>query len=152
MSVFQKKMKIINQTSLNNVYFSLKSTWKIKFHLLMVFLSGVIVLPIQQAKSEEIFLKCTGKYEINRGALIKPDWEISFISINLNGLKSSIQDKGINKEGRTLVRRNSYTITIRDNANRVKTKYKINANHGTFIVNYPQRKRTLIGTCQKSRG
>ena len=123
-----------------------------KFRLIFVMLSGVLLLPLQQTRSEEIFLKCIGKYEINRGALIKPDWETSYLTINLDGLISTIDDKGIKKEGRTLIRRNSYTITQRDNRNRVKNIYKINGTHSTYTVESPQKNRTLIGTCQKGRG
>ena len=123
-----------------------------KLSLITVFLSGVILVPIQEAKSENLFLKCTGKFEINRGELIKPDWETSYLTINLDGLTSTIYDKGIKKEGRTLIRNSSYTITHRDNRNRIESKYKINGTHGTYIVNYPQRNKTLIGTCQKGRG
>ena len=122
------------------------------FRCILVLLSGVLFLPLQQTRSEEIFLKCIGKYEINRGALIKPDWETSYITINLDGLMSTIDEKGIKKEGRTLIRRNSYTITQRDNRNRVKNIYKINGTYGTYTVESPQRNRTLIGTCQKGRG
>ena len=122
------------------------------FRCILVLLSGVLLLPLQQNRSEELFLKCVGKYEINRGALIKPDWETSYLTINLDGLISTIVDKGIKKEGRTLIRRNSYTIKHRDNRNRVKNIYKINGNHGTYSVESPQRNRTLIGTCQKGRG
>ena len=110
------------------------------------------MVPFQQNRSEELFLKCVGKYEINRGALIKPDWETSYLTINLDGLISTIVDKGIKKEGRTLIRRNSYTITHRDDRNSVMDIYKINGKHGTFSVESPQRNRTLIGTCQKGRG
>ncbi|MFL2867540.1 MAG: hypothetical protein ACJZ78_01880 [Prochlorococcus marinus] len=123
-----------------------------KFPIILVLLSGALLLPLQQIRSAEIFLKCTGKYEINRGALIKPDWETSYLTINLNGLISTIDEKGIKKEGRTLIRRNSYTITHRDNRNSVKNIYKINGTHGTFTVESPQSKKTLIGTCQKGRG
>ena len=123
-----------------------------KFHFNLVLLSGLLLVPLQQTRSEELFLKCVGKYEINRGALIKPDWETSYLTINLDGLISTIVDKGIKKEGRTLIRRNLYTITHRDNRNGVKTIYKINGNHGTYSVESPQRNRTLIGTCQKGRG
>ena len=123
-----------------------------KLSLITVFLSGVILVPIQEAKSENLFLKCTGKFEINRGELIKPDWETSYLTINLDGLISHIEDKGTKKEGRTLIRRNSYTITNRDNGNRVNTKYKIHRTYGTYIVDQPQLNRTLIGTCQKGRG
>ncbi|WP_269617041.1 hypothetical protein [Prochlorococcus marinus] len=123
-----------------------------KLRFIFVLLSGVLLVPLQQTRSEVIFLKCIGKYEINRGALIKPDWETSYLTINLNGLISTIDEKGIKKEGRTLIRRNSYTITHRDNRNSVKDIYKINGKHGTYSVESPQRNRTLIGTCQKGRG
>ena len=132
---------------------NLTRTIQIKwFRFISFLISGVFLLPVQESRSEDIFLKCTGKYEINRGALIKPDWETSYISINLDGLISKIDDKGIKKEGRTLNRRNSYTITHRDNKNKVKNIYKINETHGTYIVEFPQKNRILIGTCQKGRG
>tara|TARA_Y100001968_G_scaffold16201_1_gene12905 strand:+ start:2276 stop:2626 length:351 start_codon:yes stop_codon:yes gene_type:complete len=115
-------------------------------------ISGLLFLPLQQTRSKEIFLKCIGKYEINRGPLIKPDWETSYLTINLDGLKSTIDEKGIKKEGRTMIRRNSYTITHRDNRNRVKNIYKINGTHGTYTVESPQRNKILLGTCQKGRG
>ena len=123
-----------------------------KIHFNLVLLSGLLLVPLQQTRSEELFLKCVGKYEINRGALIKPDWETSYLTINLDGLISTIVDKGIKKEGRTLIRRNSYTITQRDNRNSVRNIYKINGKYGTYSVESPQRYRTLIGTCQKGRG
>ena len=124
----------------------------IKFRLILILLTGVLVLPFQQSRSEELFLKCIGKYEINRGSLIKPDWETSYLTINLDGLISIIEDRGIEKEGRTLIRANSYTITHRDKRNIVKNIYKINRRHRTYIVESPQRNRTLIGTCQKGKG
>ena len=123
-----------------------------KFRFILFLLSGVLLLPLQQIRSEQIFLKCIGKYEINRGALIKPDWETSNLTINLDGLISTIDDKGIKKEGRTLIRRNSYKITHRDNRNSVKIIYKVNGTHNTYTVEFPQSNRTLIGTCQKGRG
>ena len=129
-----------------------KSTQLQKLRSVFLILSGICLVPLQQANSEEIFLKCTGKYEINRGPLIKPDWETSYLKINLNGLISSVDDKGDIKEGRTLIRRNSYTITHRDKSNKIKNIYKINGTHGTYLVEYPQISRILIGTCQKSRG
>ena len=143
-----KDIKIL----ITNIKYLIESIQTRRFHLNLVLLSGIIFLPLQQARSEDVFLKCTGKYEINRGALIKPDWETSYLTINLDGLKSTIDDKGIKKEGRTLIRRNSYTITQRDNRNSVRNIYKINGNHGTYSVESPQRNRTLIGTCQKGRG
>ncbi len=123
-----------------------------KFRFIWVLISGLLLLPLQENRSEEMFLKCIGKFEINRGALIKPDWETINLTINLDGLKSTIDDKGIKTQGRTLIRRNSYTITHRDNKNKIKTIHKINGNHGNYMVEFPQRNRTLIGTCQKSRG
>tara|TARA_Y100001968_G_scaffold269749_1_gene260648 strand:+ start:44 stop:481 length:438 start_codon:yes stop_codon:yes gene_type:complete len=145
-------MNANKQVSINNNNYSRLSFGLGNFRYILVFLTVTILLPIQLAKSEEIFLTCTGKFEINRGELIKPDWETSYLTINLDGLKSYIDDKGIKKEGRTLIRRDSYTITHRDNNNRIKTKYKINGIHGNYMVEYPQRNRTLIGTCQKGRG
>tara|TARA_Y100001968_G_C19193548_1_gene636393 strand:+ start:166 stop:603 length:438 start_codon:yes stop_codon:yes gene_type:complete len=130
-----------------NLFFKLD-----KFRFILVFIIGIILFPVQLARSEEIFLTCTGNFEINRGELIKPDWETSYLIINLDGLTSSIDDKGIKKEGSTLIKHDSYTITHRDNNKRIKTKYKINSIYGTYIVEYPQRNRTLIGTCQKGRG
>ena len=139
-----------------NEHFSIANPIYLKiyknFSFILVFLAGLMVSSIEQVQSDEIFLRCTGKYEVNRGRLIKPDWETSYLKINLDGLKSIVDDKGIKKEGRTLIRRNSYTITHRDNSNKIKTKYKIHAIHGTYVVNYPQTSRTLIGTCQKGRG
>tara|TARA_Y100001968_G_scaffold326632_1_gene370119 strand:+ start:1392 stop:1829 length:438 start_codon:yes stop_codon:yes gene_type:complete len=123
-----------------------------KLRYFFVLLSGVFLVQPQEIKSEEIFLKCIGKFEINRGALIKPDWETSYLTINLDGLISTINEKGGKKKGRTLIRRNSYTITHRDNRNRIKNIYKINGTHGTYEVESPQRNRTLIGICQKGKG
>ena len=136
-------------TNLNNIITSYSIN---KFRLILTLLAVGLLLPYQQTKSEEIFLKCIGKYEINRGYLIKPDWETSYLKINLDGLISIIDDKGIEKEGRTLIRRNSYTITHRDNRNMVKNIYKINRRYRTYIFKSPQRNRTLIGTCQKGKG
>ena len=131
----------------SNTEFSLK-----KFRFILLFLIGVITLPNQIANSEEIILKCTGKYEVNRGKLIKPDWETSYLTISLNGLISYIDHKSKRKEGRTLIRRNSYTITYRDKRNILKTKYKIHGTHGTYLVEHFDQNRTLIGTCQKGKG
>ena len=143
-----KDIKILSP----NINYLFKSIQPRRFNLNFILLSGLLLVPLQQTRSEEIFLKCVGKYEINRGALIKPDWETSYLTINLDGLISTIDDKGIKKEGRTLIRRNLYTITHRDNRNSVKNIYKINGKHGTYIVESPQRNRTLIGICQKGRG
>ena len=119
---------------------------------ILVMLSGLLSLSLQEARSAEIFLKCTGKFEINRGALIKPDWETSYLTINLYGLKSTIINKGIISKGSTRINGNSYTITDRDNKNRVINIHKINETHGTYMVEFPQENRILIGTCQKGKG
>ena len=111
-----KDIKILSP----NINYLFKSIQPRKFHLNFLLLSGLLLVPLQQTRSEEIFLKCVGKYEINRGALIKPDWETSYLTINLDGLISTIDDKGIKKEGRTLIRRNSYTITYRDNKRKME--------------------------------
>ena len=143
-----KDIKILNHI----INYLFKYIHPKKFHFNLVLLSGLLLVPLQQNRSEELFLKCVGKYEINRGALIKPDWETSYLTINLDGLMSTIDDKGIKKEGRTLIRRNSYTITQRDNRNRIKNIYMINVDHGTYMLESPQSNRTLIGTCEKGRG
>ena len=143
-----KNIKILIHNLIN-----LKSTLQHKrFLFILVWLLGLLLLPSKQIRSEEIYLKCTGKYEINRGPLIQPDWETSFLTINLDGLISKIVEKGVKKEGRTLIRRSSYTITHRDDRNRVKNIFIINRTYGTYIFESPQRNRTLIGTCQKGRG
>ncbi len=131
----------------NTKYVKLKCFRYIFFTLLTTSL-----LPLQEIRSEEIFLKCIGKFEINRGPLIKPDWETVYLTVNLNGLKSRIEKRGIQTKGRTLIRRNSYTITHRDNRNSVINIYKIHATNGTYVVESPKRNRTLIGNCQKGRG
>ena len=123
-----------------------------KFRLIFAFLTSVILIPIELAKSEEIFLKCTGKYEINRGELIKPDWETIHLTININGLTSYIDQKGTKTEGSTLIRGNSYIIKHRDNKNRIKTEYKIHKINGNYIVDHLELNRRLIGTCVKGRG
>ena len=140
------------QILIPNFNYLINSIQPQKFRFILVLLSGVLLLPLQQTRSEEIILKCIGKYEINRGPLIKPDWETSYLTINLHGLMSTVDNNGVKREGRTLIRRNSYTITHRDNRNSVKDIYKINGTHGTYTVESPQRNRTLIGTCQKGRG
>tara|TARA_B100000965_G_scaffold177892_1_gene148435 strand:+ start:7134 stop:7571 length:438 start_codon:yes stop_codon:yes gene_type:complete len=145
-------MNKINQISKTNINYSLSSFLKKKISFILLLLTGVILFPIKIVMSEEIFLTCTAKFEINRGKLIKPDWETSYLTINKDGLISTINDKGIKKEGSTLIRGNTYTITHRDSSNRIKTKYEIHRTYGTYFVNYPQRNRNLIGTCKKGRG
>tara|TARA_Y100001968_G_scaffold307740_1_gene325833 strand:+ start:412 stop:849 length:438 start_codon:yes stop_codon:yes gene_type:complete len=123
-----------------------------KFSSVLVLLSGLYLLPFQQAKSEEIFLECIGIYEINRGPLIKPDWETSYLRINLSGMISTIDDQSGVKKGRTSISGKSYRITYRDSKNNIENIYKINKTYGTYILEYPKRNKTLIGTCQKSKG
>ena len=115
-------------------------------------LTLLICVPSQSARSEEIHLICTGKYEINRGRLIKPDWETTFLSINLDGVMSKIDDGILIKKGRTLSRRGYYFITHRDNNRRVMAKYSVNKKLGNYLVKYPQTNKVLIGTCKKGRG
>ena len=145
-------MKENKHYSIANKNYSRRS-YRLK-NLTFIFLSfaGVFFYPTEIAKSEELFLTCTGKFEINRGSLIKPDWEISYITINLKGLNSSIYEKEIKKDASTLIRGDTYTITHRDIRKRITSKYKINVTHGTYIVHYLQRNRTLIGTCEKGKG
>ncbi len=120
--------------------------------LLLTILTALLWLPSQTAKSKEINLICTGKFEINRGRLIKPDWETTYLSINLDGLISTIDDGVLIKYGRTLKRRGSYYITHRDKNIRVKAKYSVNKKLGNYSVEYPLKDKILIGTCKKGRG
>ena len=145
-------MKARIKTSLSIINCSEANIRLLKLHLLLIFISGIILIPDIQAKSKEVFLKCTGKYEINRGELIKPDWETSYLKIDLNGLKSTIDEEGIKKEGTTLIRSNSYVINYRDNRNRINTIYRVNSTYDTYRVDHMKTNRILIGTCQKSRG
>ena len=145
-------MNADNKDHKPNLNYSKKFYRPEKFRFVILLITGIIFFPTEPTRSEEIFLKCTGKFEINRGELIKPDWETSYLTINLDGLTSSVDDKGIQKEGRTSISFDSYRITHRDNRNRIKAKYNVNGKYGTYIVDYPQINRTLIGTCQKSRG
>ena len=145
-------MSANNQISFSIFDYIKTSFFTKNFSFILVVLAAMLLIPAKITKSEEIFLKCTGKFEINRGKLIKPDWEISYLTINLNGIKSFINYKGVKEEGRTLIRRNTYTITHRDKSNRIKAKYKINGTYGNYVVDFPKSNRTLIGTCQKGRG
>ena len=145
-------MNTTKQISSTHINYLSTTSFLNSFSFILIFLTGVSLIPIQTTKSHELFLKCTGKFEINRGELIKPDWETSYLTINLHELQSYIDDNGIKKAGITMIKREKYTITHRDNNNRIKTKYKINADQGNYTVDYPQRNRTLIGTCQKGRG
>tara|TARA_B100000214_G_C23700258_1_gene504932 strand:+ start:175 stop:612 length:438 start_codon:yes stop_codon:yes gene_type:complete len=134
--------------------FKVLSTSKFVDRFLLIFslISAGLLLPFNESKSEAIFLKCIGKFELNRGALIKPDWETSFFTINLDGSQSTIYDKVTRKKGNTLIRRNSYTIIHRDDNNTINNIYKINRTYGNYIVESPKNNRVLIGTCQKGRG
>ncbi len=118
----------------------------------LAFLSALLWLPSQTAKSEEIYLKCTGKFELNRGILIKPDWETNYLSINTEGLISKIKEPFSTIKGRTRYRRGSYYITHRDENRRVKAKHSVNSKMGIYSVEYPQENRILIGNCEKGRG
>tara|TARA_Y100001968_G_C19404596_1_gene742937 strand:+ start:965 stop:1402 length:438 start_codon:yes stop_codon:yes gene_type:complete len=144
----KKNIKI----SFENCASFLKSNQFHIFRSVLVIFSGIYLLSFQQAKSEEIFLECTGTYEINRGPLIKPDWETSYLRINLNGLISTVDDQSGIKKGRTSTSGKSYRITHRDSKNNIENIYKINKTYGTYILEYPKKNRKLIGTCQKSRG
>lgn len=119
---------------------------------LLIILVAMLSQYSQIAKSEKIYLKCLGKFEIDRGKLIKPDWEITYLRINKNGLMSTIDNGGVRTEGRTSKRGDSYIITHRDKSYRVKAKYIFNEMYGTYSVNYPEKNKILIGTCQKGRG
>ena len=144
----KKNIKI----SFENCASFLKSNQFHIFRSVLVLFSGIYLLSFQQAKSEEIFLECTGTYEINRGPLIKPDWETSYLRINLNGLISTVDAQSGKKKGRTSISGKSYRITHRDNKNNIENIYKINKAYDTYIVEYPKKNRILIGFCQKSRG
>ena len=119
---------------------------------LLAVLTAFLWLPSQTAISEEIHLICTGQFELNRGRLIKPDWETTFLSINLDGIMSTINDGLSIEKGRTLIRRGSYYITHRDENTRVKAKYTVNKKLGNYSAEYPQKNKLLIGTCEKGRG
>ena len=141
-----------NKISINNIPYVSKYLMVNNFRFILIFLSGIIFIPHQLVKSDEIFLSCTARFEINRGELIKPDWETIYLKINVDELKSYIDDKGIKKEGNTKIRGNTYIITHKNRNNKIESKYKINGTHGNYKVEYPQRNRALIGTCQKGRG
>ena len=81
-----------------------------------------------------------------------PDWETSYLRINLNGLISTVDAQSGKKKGRTSISGKSYRITHRDNKNNIENIYKINKAYDTYIVEYPKKNRILIGFCQKSRG
>ena len=65
---------------------------------------------------------------------------------------SLINDGIVIKKGRTLIRRGSYKITHRDKNRRIKAKYIVNKRFGNYLVEFPQKNKVLIGTCEKGRG
>ncbi len=70
----------------------------------------------------------------------------------MDGLTSYIDHKGTRTEGKTLIRRKSYIIKHRNNKNKLKSNYKIDAIHGNYMVDHLEFNRRLIGTCEKGRG
>ena len=119
---------------------------------LLAVLTALLWVQSPTAKAEGIHLICTGKFELNRGRLIKPDWETTYLSISIDGIMSTVNDNVSIKKGRTLRRRGSYYITLRDKNRRIKAKYIVNKKLGNYSVEYPQRNKVLIGTCEKGRG
>tara|TARA_Y100001978_G_C23479229_1_gene330780 strand:- start:190 stop:621 length:432 start_codon:yes stop_codon:yes gene_type:complete len=136
---------LLFNSSYNNSHFY-------KFFPAFVLIALLSIHSLYKAKSDEIFLMCTGKYEINRGPLIKPDWETTYIKLNLNGLVSTVNNKGDMRRGTTVSKGDSYIITYKDSRNMLENIYKINRKYATYTVEFPKINRTLIGTCQKSRG
>ncbi len=155
--IFKHKMNTKNiNNNISNLIYNIKYLKYFfqpqNFRFMLILASGLLIVPLQATSSQELFLKCVGKYEIDRGALIKPDWETSYLTINMNGLISTIYTNGIKKVGRTSIRQNTYTITQRDSRNRVVNIYKINKKYNIYAVESPKINRTLIGNCQKGRG
>ena len=103
------------------------------------------------SRGDEIYLKCIGKYELGRGKLIQPDWDETFLTINLNGLTSTIDDGGTIKKGRTAIKGNFYNITHYKNY-KINIKYKVSTDYKSFIVNYPQSNITILGQCSERFG
>ena len=120
--------------------------------LFLAFLTTLLWFTSQTARSKEIHLICTGKFELNRGRLIKPDWETTYLSVNLDGIMSKIDDGILIKKGRTLIRSGTYYITHRDKNSRVEAKYSVNKKLGNYSAEYPKKNKLLIGTCEKGRG
>ena len=123
-------------------------------NFLKLFLFGLIVFsPIQKAKSEKINLTCVGKFEINRGPLIKPDWEKSYLTMDIDGIlrtpSTMISEGGFPKKGRTFFMNGAYHISYIGKEQEVLTKYIVNLNNGNYLVSYPKEERVLIGTCRK---
>ena len=125
---------------------------KLKF--LKLFLLGLMILPLMQnAKSEEIHLICVGNFEINRGPLIKPDWQRSYLTMNLEGIlrtpSTLVYEGSFPKKGRTIYINGSYHIDHLGKEEEVLTEYIVNLTNGNYSVNYPKNGRMLIGTCRK---
>ena len=125
-----------------------------KLIFLKLFLFGLMVFPaIQNAKSEEIHLICVGNFEINRGPLIKPDWQTIYLTMNIEGIlrtpSTMVYEGSFPKKGRTIFRNGSYHIAHLGKEEEVLTEYIINLTHGNFSVRYPKEERVLIGTCRK---
>ena len=120
-----------------------------------IFLFTLIVfLPIQKIKAEEIYLTCIGNFEIDRGPLIKPDWKISYLTMNIEGILRTpttiINEGGFAKRGRTFFSNGSYHIDYLGKEEEVLTKYIVNVDNGNYLVSYPKNGRVLIGTCREA--
>ena len=125
-----------------------------KFNFLKLFLFALIVfLPLQKAKSEEIHLVCVGNFEIDRGPLIKPDWQISYLTMNIEGIlrtpSTIISEGGFPKRGRTTFKNGSYHIAYLGKEEEVLIEYIVNLNNGNYSVSFPKKGRVLLGTCKK---
>ena len=125
-----------------------------KLIFLKLFLFGLMVFPaIQNAKSEEIHLICVGNFEINRGPLIKPDWQTIYLTMNIEGIlrtpSTMVYEGSFPKKGRTIFRNGSYHIAHLGKEEEVLTEYIVNLTNGNYSVNYPKNGRMLIGTCRK---
>ena len=125
-----------------------------KLNFFKLFLLGLIAFsPIKEAKSEQIHLTCVGKFEIDRGPLIKPDWQRSYFTMNIEGIlrtpSTIISDGGFPKRGRTFLHKGAYHIDHVGQDAEVLTKYIVNLTTGNYLVNYTKEGRVLIGTCRK---
>ena len=109
--------------------------------------------PMQNAKSEEIHLICVGNFEINRGPLIKPDWQRSYLTMNIEGIlrtpSTMVYEGSFPKKGRTIFINGAYHIAHLGEQEEVLTEYIVNLTNGNYSVNYPKNGRMLIGTCRK---
>ena len=55
-----------NKILIHNINHLFKSILTMRFHLIRLLLPVLILVPLQHTRSAEIFLKCVGKYEIDR--------------------------------------------------------------------------------------